>query len=54
MQLHTLLDMQAEDIALHSYAFEVLLEEMSLFFLLEVCSLYIVLSLVCYRSVVLY
>jgi hypothetical protein len=28
MQLHTLLGMQAEDIALHSYAFEVLLEEM--------------------------
>jgi hypothetical protein len=42
MQLHTLLGMQAEDIALHSYAFEVLLEEISLLFLLQVCLLYIV------------
>jgi hypothetical protein len=36
------------------YAFEVLLEEMSLLFLLEICLLYIVLLLVCYISVVLY
>jgi hypothetical protein len=54
MQLHTLLGMQAEDIALHSYAFEVLLEEISLLLLLKVCSLYIVLLMVCYRSAVLY
>jgi hypothetical protein len=54
MHLHTLLGMHGEDMASQLYAFEVLLEEMSLLFLLEVCLLYIVLLLVCYISVVLY